>query len=62
MQTVSHGCLEKVETVCLDSTYLQSNIAELTTLSQRVHFSHSGIQETLILKDQIPVWNHLSEF
>ncbi len=47
----------------LDSqTYLQSNVAELTTLSQSVHFRHGGIQETLILEDQIAVWNHLGKF
>lgn len=40
------------------SSYLQSNVAELTTLSQGVHFGHSGIQETLILKDQVPIRNH----
>lgn len=42
--------------------YLQSNITELTTLPQSIHFGHGGIQETLILKDQITVWNHLGKF
>lgn len=43
---------------CIE-TYLQSDITELATLSQSVHFGHGGIQESLILKDQITVWNHL---
>lgn len=42
--------------------YLQSNVAELTTFPQRVHFGHGGVQETFILEDQITVWNHLGEF
>lgn len=47
---------------CVCSRYLQSNVAELATLSQSVHFGHGGIQETFVLKDQITVWNHLGEF
>lgn len=50
--------LKRVCAVCI-GPYLQSNVAELSTLSQSVHFGHSGIQETLIFKDQITVWNHL---
>lgn len=42
--------------------YLQSDIAELAALSQGVHFGHGGIQETLVLEDQITVWNHLGKF
>lgn len=42
--------------------YLQSNVAELTALSQSVHFGHGGVQEILILKDQITIWNHLGKF
>lgn len=47
---------------CVCQTYLQSDVAELTTLSQSVHFGHGGIQETFVLKDQITIWNHLGEF
>lgn len=43
-------------------TYLQSNVTELSTLSQSIHFGHGRIQETFILKDQITVWNHVGKF
>lgn len=45
--------------MCSSVEYLQSDIAELTALSQGIHFGHGGIQETLVLKNQIAVWNHL---
>lgn len=44
---------------CCNEPYLQSYITELSTLSQSVHLGHSGIQEALIFKDQITIWNHL---
>ena len=49
---------EVQKSLCLGETYLQSHITELTTLPQSVHLRHSGIQETLIFKDQITVGNH----
>lgn len=58
---VSQISLQSVRgrTTCSFLKYLQSDIAELTTLSQGVHFGHGGIQETFVLKNQTAVWNHL---
>lgn len=37
---------------------LQSDVAELSTLPQGIHLGHSGIQEGLVLEDQISIRYH----